>query len=105
MIHRPKKGFAIPLARWLAGPLRPRVDALMASSPLWELGVLDQPTFAAWNQEHQHHRRDRSKPLWALLVLDHWVRRLPAFYRRGGGSQVERTNADARASAGLGARP
>ncbi len=48
---------------------------------------------------------DRSKPLWALLVLDHWVRRQPAFYRRGGGSQVERTNAAARASAGLGARP
>jgi asparagine synthase (glutamine-hydrolysing) len=105
VIHRPKKGFAIPLARWLAGPLRPRLDALVASSPVWDLGVLDQPTFATWNREHHDHQRDRSKPLWALLVLDHWLRRLPAFYRRGGGSQVERTNAAARASAGLGPRP
>jgi len=105
VIHRPKKGFAIPLARWLAGPLRPRLDALIASSPVWDIGALNQPAFAAWNHEHQNHRRDRSKPLWALLVLDHWVRRLPSFYRRGGGSHVERTNAAARASDGLGPRP
>ena len=78
---------------------------LVASSPVWDMGVLDQPTFATWNREHHEHQRDRSKPLWALLVLDHWVRRRPSFYRRGGGSQVERTNAAARASAGLGPRP
>jgi len=36
---------------------------------------------------------------------DHWVRRLPSFYRRGGGSHVERTNAAARASDGFGPRP
>jgi asparagine synthase (glutamine-hydrolysing) len=82
VIHRPKKGFAIPLARWLAGPLRPRLDALIATSPVWDLGVLNQPAFAAWNHEHQNHRRDRSKPLWALLVLDHWVRRLPTIQKR-----------------------
>jgi asparagine synthase (glutamine-hydrolysing) len=105
VIHRPKKGFAIPLARWLAGPLRPRLDALVARSPVWDLGVLNQPAFAAFHNEHQNHRRDRSKPLWALLVLDHWVRRLPSFYRPGGGSHVERTNAAARASDGLGPRP
>ena len=105
VINRPKKGFAIPLARWLTGPLRPRLDALMTDSPIWQLGVLNQSAFAAWNHQHQQHQQDRSKPLWALLVLDHWVRRLPTFYRRGGGSHVERTNAAARASAGLGPRP
>jgi len=75
IIDRPKKGFAIPLATWLAGPLRTRVESVLAASPLWDLRVLDRATFTAWHQQHRARRSDRSKPLWALLVLDHWVRR------------------------------
>ena len=103
VIDRPKKGFSIPLARWLAGPLRSRVESALAGSPLWDLGVLDRATFVAWQQQHQTRRQDRSKPLWALLVLDHWVRRQAGAHRRG--SQVERTKAVAAASTGLGWRP
>jgi asparagine synthase (glutamine-hydrolysing) len=75
VIDRPKKGFAIPLASWLAGPLRPRIESVLKGSPLWDLGALDRSTFVAWQQQHQTRRQDRSKPLWALLVLDHWLRR------------------------------
>src|SRR5206468_8471215 len=31
VIHRPKKGFAIPLARWLTTALRPRVESIFAA--------------------------------------------------------------------------
>jgi asparagine synthase (glutamine-hydrolysing) len=75
IIDRPKKGFGIPLARWLRGPLRERVEEVVARSPLFGLGLLGQQAFAEWNRDHQEKRRDASKPLWALVVLDHWYRR------------------------------
>ena len=75
IIDRPKKGFGIPLAAWLRGPLRARIEDIAARSPLWDTGLLDRAAFAAWNGEHQQKRRDHAKALWALLVLDHWYRR------------------------------
>jgi len=74
IIDRPKKGFGIPLAAWLRGPLKDRLDAVVNGSPLWDTGLLDQTTFRGWRDEHQDRRRDRSKPLWALYVLDRWLR-------------------------------
>lgn len=75
VIDRPKKGFGIPLAAWLRGPLAGRVQAVVQESPLWDLGCADQTVFARWFDEHRERRRDRSKPLWALYVLDRWLRR------------------------------
>ncbi|MES1164934.1 MAG: asparagine synthase (glutamine-hydrolyzing) [Verrucomicrobiota bacterium] len=80
VIDRPKKGFGIPLAAWLRGPLAPRVQAVVRESPLWDLGCADQAVFVRWFDEHRDRRRDRSKPLWALYVLDRWLR------RNGGGA-------------------
>ena len=74
VIERPKKGFGIPLASWLRGPLKGRLETTLASSPLWDLGLLRRATFEAWNREHQTMEKDNSKPLWALFVLDRWLR-------------------------------
>jgi asparagine synthase (glutamine-hydrolysing) len=75
IIDRPKKGFGIPLAAWLRGPLRERIEEVVARSPAFDNGILDGDVFRAWNRDHQEKRADQSKPLWALLVLDHWARR------------------------------
>jgi asparagine synthase (glutamine-hydrolysing) len=75
IIDRKKKGFGIPLAAWLRGPLRERLESLLASSPAWDAGLLDQSVFRDWNRQHQARKVDHAKPLWALLVLDHWLRR------------------------------
>lgn len=72
IVNRKKKGFAIPLARWLRGPLKCRIKMVVQSSPIWSIGLLNQITFAHWFVEHQERKVDRSKSLWALLILDHW---------------------------------
>jgi asparagine synthase (glutamine-hydrolysing) len=75
IIDRPKKGFGIPLAAWLRGPLKDRIHEVVARSPVLDRGILDGEVFRGWNDQHQKKRADHSKPLWALLVLDHWFRR------------------------------
>jgi asparagine synthase (glutamine-hydrolysing) len=75
IITRTKKGFGIPLAAWLRGALREPITAIVDRSPVWDSGLLDRATFRAWNAEHLARHRDRSKPLWALLVLHHWLSR------------------------------
>jgi asparagine synthase (glutamine-hydrolysing) len=75
IIDRPKKGFGIPLAAWLRGPLRERIEDVVARSPLWDTGLADREVWAGWNREHQDKKADHNKALWALLVLDHWLRR------------------------------
>jgi len=78
IIHRRKKGFAIPLAAWLkaGGPLRDRLDGALGDGPLWYTGILNRAAFIRWREEHDTSRADRSRPLWAAIVLDHWLRRL-----------------------------
>ncbi|HEX8202988.1 MAG TPA: asparagine synthase (glutamine-hydrolyzing) [Isosphaeraceae bacterium] len=75
IVHRPKRGFSIPLATWLRGPLRPCVEEALDSPGLWEGRLLDRGVFRSWNERHQARRADYSKPLWALVVLDRWARR------------------------------
>ena len=36
IIDRPKKGFGIPLASWLRGPLKDRIDEVVARSPVFD---------------------------------------------------------------------
>ncbi|MGH7270366.1 MAG: asparagine synthetase B family protein, partial [Polyangiaceae bacterium] len=75
IIHRPKKGFGIPLSAWLRGPLRERVSRALAPSALWDSGLLRREAFDGWAQKHAAMRGDYSKALWALIVIDEWVRR------------------------------
>ncbi len=75
IIHRRKKGFAIPLARWLKeGLLHDHIEDILRDSPLWNLDAMPREPFAEWNREHQEGRVDRSRTLYALLVLDRWYR-------------------------------
>jgi asparagine synthase (glutamine-hydrolysing) len=78
VIERPKKGFGIPLATWLRGPLERRIADVVKQSPIWDADVLNQAVFQEKNREHQAKKKDHSKPLWALIVLDRWVRRAKA---------------------------
>jgi asparagine synthase (glutamine-hydrolysing) len=75
IIHRPKKGFGIPLGRWLRGPLQGRLARALEPSALWDTGQLDREAFLGWSRMHAARAGDFSKALWALIVLDEWVRR------------------------------
>jgi asparagine synthase (glutamine-hydrolysing) len=73
---RRKQGFALPLADWLRGPLRPVAEAIWNEQQLAQEGVFDRDYLNRIWQEHQQATHDHTHRIWALLVLDGWWRRM-----------------------------
>jgi len=71
----PKKGFGIPVARWLKGPLRPLLDQLLNPRRLEEQGLFQPRVVARLITQHQQGERDHRKPLWTLLMFQLWYQR------------------------------
>ena len=77
LVSRPKMGFAIPLAAWLRGPLRPWAEDLLDPSRLAG-GLLDPaPVRRLWD-EHVSSRHNRAYALWTILMYEAWRRRWSA---------------------------
>ena len=74
IMYRPKMGFAVPLARWLKGPLRQRVRATLIGGPLAETGWFDQGAIRLMIEQHESGVRDHNTPLWTLLMFDAFLR-------------------------------
>lgn len=77
LVDRPKRGFAVPIAEWLAGPLRPWAEALLASDALLGRGLVDPgPVRAAWVRLLAGERA-LAREVWSVLMLhawaDHWL--------------------------------
>ena len=72
ILERPKKGFGIPVARWLRGPLAPLMNSLLAPDRLKRQGLLRPEEVSRRVGEHLAGVRDHRKPLWTLLMFQLW---------------------------------
>ena len=72
VIDRPKKGFGIPVAAWLRGPLDGLVDDLLGEVRLRDAGYLDPSVVRRLVEEHRAKRRNHRKVLWTLLSFELW---------------------------------
>ena len=74
VLYRPKMGFAVPLARWLRGPLRQRVrDALLGDTML-DSGMFNAQAVRQLVEQHESGRRDHSTPIWTMLMFEAFLR-------------------------------
>ncbi len=73
LVERPKKGFGVPLAAWLRGPLREWASDLLSPSALKRDGFFDHHAIARALDEHLSGRRDRHNDLWSVLVAQQWL--------------------------------
>ncbi len=67
---RIKRGLAVPLATWLAGPLLPFARETLARL---DPAVVRPAVVRQLLADHVARRRDNRRELWALLVLQLWV--------------------------------
>ncbi len=72
ILERPKKGFGIPVARWLRGPLAPLMDQLLSRDRLGGQGIFRPEAVGCLVAEHRAGVRDHRKPLWTLLMFQLW---------------------------------
>jgi asparagine synthase (glutamine-hydrolysing) len=79
LVHRPKHGFAVPVASLLRGTLRARIaeTILDAGNPL--ASWFRRPALEVMLRDHESGRRDHRKRLWTLYCLF----RFAAFARAG----------------------
>lgn len=75
ILRRPKKGFGIPVARWLKGPLRPWIEDLLSQEEMARDGLFEPAGVQALLQEHLAGKRDHRKLLWTLASFVMWRRR------------------------------
>jgi asparagine synthase (glutamine-hydrolysing) len=73
MIERPKKGFSIPLAAWLRGPLRDWAEALLDEKRLKSEGYMNSRTIRKIWLEHLENKFDHSSRLWGVLMFQAWL--------------------------------
>ena len=75
ILSRPKKGFGIPVAAWIRGPLRPLFEELFSDRELGASGLFEPRYAQAMLQRHLRGEADLRKPLWTLAMFQLWQRR------------------------------
>ena len=76
IIHRPKKGFGMPVAAWLSGPLRETVEDLFTPEKLEIDGIFEAKTVRKLMTQHFKKKRNHRKTLWAILMYQWWRHRV-----------------------------
>lgn len=72
ILARSKKGFNIPIARWLTEDLRDWAHDLLAYPRLKQQGIFDAGGVQRLLQAHMNRRQDARKHLWTLLTFQMW---------------------------------
>ena len=72
ILHRPKKGFGIPIAEWLKGRLNSLLNDLLAPERLRSQGLFDSDYVQKLIREHETAKASHHKELWTLLVFQLW---------------------------------
>ena len=73
IVHRKKKGFGIPVARWIRHDLREMFQQTLVDEWPASLSMFDQNEIARLHQRHLRGEENLYKELWALFVLARWV--------------------------------
>lgn len=76
ILYRPKQGFVTPIAQWLRGPLSRQARSIASSSVLSRSGWFDSRAMSDLAEAHIEGRRDNSRILWQLLMLEKSVSQL-----------------------------
>jgi asparagine synthase (glutamine-hydrolysing) len=73
-LQRAKKGFGIPMGKWLRGPLRSLMMELLDPAAIRREGIFRPEPITRLVEAHLSGRRDERKKLWTILAFRLWKR-------------------------------
>ena len=73
VFERPKKGFEVPLARWLTGELRELTRRAIDPGRLRRQGLFHPALPQRWFASLESGRRDTAWALWCLIAFQAWA--------------------------------
>jgi asparagine synthase (glutamine-hydrolysing) len=74
-MDRPKRGFSVPLADWLRGPLRDWASDLLSPARLKADGLFDAAAIGRLWQRQLNGRENNATGLWNVLMIRAWSER------------------------------
>jgi asparagine synthase (glutamine-hydrolysing) len=75
VVRRPKRGFSIPLYRWLRGPWKGLVRETLSPTRVAATGILDPAMVAAEVERFFQFEGGRAERIWTLLSFQMWCDR------------------------------
>jgi len=73
IVHRKKKGFGMPVARWLCQDLREMLTDYLSPARIAAEGIFDPNYVETLVAEHLEQRQNNYKQLWTLMVFEMWM--------------------------------
>jgi asparagine synthase (glutamine-hydrolysing) len=74
VLAAPKRGFGVPISRWLREDLRELARDALLDATAQERGWFRRAAVERLLAEHETGRADHGARLWALLMLELWQR-------------------------------
>jgi asparagine synthase (glutamine-hydrolysing) len=74
VLHRPKRGFALPLVHWMRTEMKQDLARLLLEPRTLNRGYFNRGALRALLEEHFRGRRDNSGRIWVLLMFELWHR-------------------------------
>jgi asparagine synthase (glutamine-hydrolysing) len=74
ILDRPKKGFNIPIGRWIQNDLRDLFTSTILDGALVKSGLFKRDGLAILMESHIQGESDNRKKIWSLMVLELWMR-------------------------------
>lgn len=79
LYNRPKKGFEVPMLKWLRNEMRPMVEDLLSQHFIEEQGLFRYDAVETLKKKlHSSNPGDSHARIWALLVFQSWFKK---YYR------------------------
>lgn len=72
-IERPKKGFGVPIGKWIRGPLSSWAESLIEPGVLESQGLLDPDIVSSCWQSVKSSPDTEAEFIWSILVLQQWL--------------------------------
>jgi asparagine synthase (glutamine-hydrolysing) len=72
ILKRAKKGFGVPVSKWMRKEFKPMIDEVFCDSFLKKQGIFNAEVIRTLVEEHQSQKFDRRKQLWTLFMFQRW---------------------------------